>query len=300
MGNQKDTAEQITRWLADEWARCFVAVVESMADQKPTTTCDGVARTFEQIGAAEGSLDIEQEFSLGPECILRLSIPELVWRESGTRVLQAAGIEEAGRDDALSTFQEVLSQTLSGVAQALTARLGREVTCGTRSEKDSLPGDLVGLSVACNIANAEIGDYPVFVSPDLELVEQCRAAPAPEFAAAPSPAPQEPFEPASHGHSSISKTFDLLLGVNLPVSVSFGKTSMMVKEVLKLTTGSIVELNRSIAEPVDIIVNNCIIARGEVVVVAGNYGVRVKEIVSREQRYQTGIRPPLMPVPPME
>jgi flagellar motor switch protein FliN/FliY len=93
--------------------------------------------------------------------------------------------------------------------------------------------------------------------------------------------------------SSISKTFDLLLGVHLPVSVSFGKTNMMVKEVLKLTTGSIVELNRAVTEPVDIIVNNCIIARGDVVVVAGNYGVRVREIISREQRYQTGMHTPL-------
>jgi len=80
------------------------------------------------------------------------------------------------------------------------------------------------------------------------------------------------------------------------VSVSFGKTSIMVKEVLKLTTGSIVEWNRTVTEPVDIIVNNCIIARGDVVVVAGNYGVRVREIVSKEQRYQTGIRAPLQPV----
>ncbi|HEY3839544.1 MAG TPA: flagellar motor switch protein FliN, partial [Bryobacteraceae bacterium] len=291
MGNQKDTAEQITRWLADEWGRSFAAVIESMADQKPTATCDGVARTFTQIGAGEGALHVEQEFSIGPECILRLSVPELVWREAGTRVLRAAGIEEVGRDDALSTFHEVLSQTLSGVAQALTGRLGREVTCVARTEKETLPEDLVGLAVAINITNAEIADYPVFISPDLELIEQCRAMPAPEPAANPNMPSPEPVERAGPGHSSVSKTFDLLLGVNLPVSVSFGKTSMMVKEVLKLTTGSIVELNRSVTEPVDIIVNNCIIARGEVVVVAGNYGVRVKEIVSREQRYQTGIRP---------
>jgi flagellar motor switch protein FliN/FliY len=298
MAAQKETAEQITKWLAEEWGKAFVGVIESMADQRPTTSCDGVARSYDAAGgSAEGSLGFEQEFSLGPQCLMLLSVPELVWREAGTRVLKAAGIEEVGREDALSTFHEVLSQTLSGVAQAMSSRLGREVTCAARSDKDKLPGDVMGLSLSINIPDAEIGDYPVFISPASELVEQLREAEASPVA---NPSLQEPAERPSPASSSISKTFDLLLGVSLPVSVSFGKTSMMVKEVLKLTTGSIVELNRAVTEPVDIIVNNCIIARGEVVVVAGNYGVRVKEIVSREQRYQTGFRPPLAPVHAIE
>jgi flagellar motor switch protein FliN/FliY len=54
--------------------------------------------------------------------------------------------------------------------------------------------------------------------------------------------------------------------------------------VLKLTAGSVVELNRQPEEPVDIIVNDFVIARGEVVVVDGNYAVRIQEIVSRQQR----------------
>jgi flagellar motor switch protein FliN/FliY len=287
MANQKETAEQITQWLAEEWGRCFAGVIESMADERPSTTCDGIAQPFV---AAEGALYSAQEFSLGPQSVMRISVPELVWREAGTRVLRAAGIEEVGRDDALSTFHEILNQTFSGVAQAMTNRLGREVTCGSRSDKETLPDDAVGLTVAISLPAVDLADCPVFLSPVAELLQQLR-----DTEPAPPPAPQSRShaEPATPGPSSISKTFDLLLGVHLPVSVSFGKTSMVVKEVLKLTTGSIVELNRAVTEPVDIIVNNCIIARGDVVVVAGNYGVRVREIVSKEQRYQTGIRPPL-------
>jgi flagellar motor switch protein FliN/FliY len=288
MANQKETAEQITQWLAEEWGRCFAGVVASMADQRPSTTCDGIAVPFL---AAEGSLISQQEFSLGPASTICVSAPELVWREAGTRVLRAAGIEDVGRDDALSTFHEILSQTFSGVAQAMSSRLGQEVTCAARSDKESLPEDTIGTSLSIELADADIADYPVFISPTSELVEQLRAGEAP---VAPSPSSHATAEPpTTQASSSISKTFDLLLGVHLPVSVSFGKTSMMVKEVLKLTTGSIVELNRAVTEPVDIIVNNCIIARGDVVVVAGNYGVRVREIASREQRYQTGIRPPI-------
>ena len=69
------------------------------------------------------------------------------------------------------------------------------------------------------------------------------------------------------------KNFDLLLDVEMPVTVSFGRAHMPLKDVLKLTTGSILELDRTISEPVEVIVNNCAIARGEVVVVEGNFGV---------------------------
>jgi flagellar motor switch protein FliN/FliY len=80
---------------------------------------------------------------------------------------------------------------------------------------------------------------------------------------------------------------DLLLEVELPVGVTFGRAQLKLKDAIKLTSGSIVELNRTIIEPVEVIVNNCVIARGEVVVIEGNYGVRIQEIVSREERLRT-------------
>ncbi len=86
------------------------------------------------------------------------------------------------------------------------------------------------------------------------------------------------------------ETLDLLLDVELPVSVLFGKAQIPLQQVLRWTTGSIVELECGVNEPVDVVVNNCVIARGEVVVVDGNYGVRVQEIVSRAKRME--IAPP--------
>ena len=83
------------------------------------------------------------------------------------------------------------------------------------------------------------------------------------------------------------RTLDLLMEVELPVSVSFGRAQLPLRDVLKLTSGSIVELNRTISDPVEIIVNNCVIARGEVVVVEGNYGVRIHQVISREERLRT-------------
>jgi flagellar motor switch protein FliN/FliY len=59
------------------------------------------------------------------------------------------------------------------------------------------------------------------------------------------------------GPAPTLKALDVLLDVELPVSVSFGRAEIALKDVLKLTTGSILELDRTIAEPVEIIVNNC-------------------------------------------
>jgi flagellar motor switch protein FliN len=80
---------------------------------------------------------------------------------------------------------------------------------------------------------------------------------------------------------------DLLLEVELPVIVTFGRTQLPLRDVLKLSSGSIVELNRLANEPVELLINNCVIARGEVVVVDGNYGIRVTEIVSRQERIRS-------------
>jgi len=97
----------------------------------------------------------------------------------------------------------------------------------------------------------------------------------------PASAPKSPLALA------VPNSIDLLLDVELPVSVSFGRTQLALKDVIKLTTGSIVELNRSVTEPVEVIVNNCVIARGEVVVVEGNFGVLVHQVVSRQERLRT-------------
>jgi flagellar motor switch protein FliN/FliY len=81
---------------------------------------------------------------------------------------------------------------------------------------------------------------------------------------------------------------DLVLDMELPVSISFGRTELTLEEVLNLTTGSLIELSRSVDDPVDIVVNGRVIARGEVVEVEGNYGVRVQQITGRVDRPGSG------------
>ncbi len=72
---------------------------------------------------------------------------------------------------------------------------------------------------------------------------------------------------------------ELLKDVSLTVQAELGKTSRLVKDILRLQVGSILQLEKEAGEPVDILVNNKAIARGEVVEIDGQYGVRITEIV---------------------
>ncbi len=74
---------------------------------------------------------------------------------------------------------------------------------------------------------------------------------------------------------------DVLMHVPLTVTAELGTSKMSVAEVLKLGTGSIIELDRLAGGPVDLLVNNKLVARGEVVAVDENFGVRVTELISR-------------------
>jgi flagellar motor switch protein FliN len=94
----------------------------------------------------------------------------------------------------------------------------------------------------------------------------------------------EPFqftelEPDEYGPSIDEKmNLDLLLDIPLEIVVELGRTKKKISEVLELTSGSIVELDKMAGEPVDVYVNNKLIAKGEVVVIEEHFGVRIKEI----------------------
>lgn len=77
---------------------------------------------------------------------------------------------------------------------------------------------------------------------------------------------------------------DKFLELELPLSVVLGRCVMPLEEVLKLTSGSVVELDSKVTDKVEVLVQSKVVARGEVVSVNGNYGVRITEILPAQQR----------------
>lgn len=97
------------------------------------------------------------------------------------------------------------------------------------------------------------------------------------------PAEFASFEPVQYQQQDI-QNLDMLLDIPLKVTVELGRTKRSVKEILELSSGSIIELDKLAGEHVDILVNNKIVAKGEVVVIDENFGVRVTDIISQSER----------------
>lgn len=115
------------------------------------------------------------------------------------------------------------------------------------------------------------------------------AAPLSQRTAPPQPAAQTAqFAPLSPGAAPAAQSgLDLILDVPLRVTVELGRTRMQIRDVLELGKGSVVELDKLAGEPVDLLVNGKLIARGEVVVIDESFGVRVTDIVSPAERFSS-------------
>lgn len=91
----------------------------------------------------------------------------------------------------------------------------------------------------------------------------------------------------SRGADSAPKNnLDLLMDIQLEVRLRFGQREMLLRDVVELTSGAVVELDRSIEEPAELLLGGKVIARGQVVIVDGNYGLRVTEICSPRERVE--------------
>lgn len=99
-------------------------------------------------------------------------------------------------------------------------------------------------------------------------------------------------EAAAQNHAAtdaaaLSAGFELLLDVELEASLRFGSREMPLGEILDLGPGDVIELDRHVADPVDLIVGDKIVARGEVVLVNGNFGLRVTEVAAPKKRLES-------------
>ena len=81
-----------------------------------------------------------------------------------------------------------------------------------------------------------------------------------------------------------ASALDILLDIELPVTLRFGRRQMSLDDILRLDSGSVIEFDRALEDPVEVLVNSRVVARGEAVTVQGHYGVRILEIASPRER----------------
>lgn len=267
-------------WLLQEFTARLASAFEGMTMEKAPIDCEA------SDAPPAGGLLWRQPFA-GTAGVLWLAAETAAMTAIGSHVLAAAGLSASDIENdpasVKSTYLEILGQTAAGLAQALSGKLGHEVTPQGGQEASTASGTIQWSRASVHLPSGITLIHAGFDAAFLETPQ-----PASEPAALPTSSTAPPLtSPPLTSPPLTSKTFELLLDVELPVSISFGRAQIQLKDALKLTTGSIIELNRSISEPAEVIVNNCVIARGEVVVVEGNFGIRIQHVISRQDRLRT-------------
>lgn len=106
------------------------------------------------------------------------------------------------------------------------------------------------------------------------------------------PADFETFAEASSEERLESKKMSLLMDLTLPVTVELGRTEMVIKNILKLRQGSMIELDKLAGEPVDLVINGRKLAEGEVVVIDEYFGIRITNLVETSEQELEQLRSP--------
>jgi flagellar motor switch protein FliN/FliY len=223
--------------------------------------------------------------------------------------------------DSRDALAETFNQIMGSANQALSDLAGETLSISNVEIFPSQGADAAGLEEI--LGPGPFYDLPLetvqeslstlihLLIPDL-LVQQVKRklglgepAPAPAPAApafdVPVPAPFPPTVPRAAPAAAVppitqplravppvdTGNLDLLMDIELPVMVRMGQTEMQLGDLLKLTPGSILELNRAADAPVELLVNSKLIAKGEVVVVDGNFAFRITEIESTDTRIRS-------------
>ena len=133
-----------------------------------------------------------------------------------------------------------------------------------------------------------LGTSDVLSQNDLDAILARTGGKTPIDEGPPPAGREEPFEVQlpkleSSGVAS-AKSLELLKDINLHVKIELGRTRMYIEDILKLSPGSVVELDKLAGDPVDILVNDRLVAKGEVLILNDNFCVRIGEIVTPEER----------------
>jgi flagellar motor switch protein FliN/FliY len=289
--------------------------LEHLADSMLAAASTVLGRLVEQPAAATGSARNDHEGSIrtdGNELVTLAEVPSLgakiVVRFPRADMQAVVGIMLGGAGDLgeMGPMQlSIASETVSQIAVAMAEQLARELNVsadGVRAELCTDAGVLppppfesydgmiqvgedlvphVSIDFAA-ITRSKLGIDKVEAA-QVEAAEEKPAARKPKVAAGPPPDAQSvtytPMQPtAVRAAQPGQANLDLVHDVPLQISAVLGKTVMPLREVVSLQSGHVFELDKLAAEPIDLYVNNILIARGEVVVVDDKYAVKISEL----------------------
>ena len=268
-----DLQDRLSRFF-EKWSEEFARALEMFTGIKPAITSS--AAQAEQAQTLDSPLWWKQVYQVQADSdetapaeqqqfTVWVGVPAVTWTK-----LAAAMAADAGQEREM--FLEMLGQAHQGAAVALSTGSMQTLHCAQAEECDAPAlGSLVLRQISIDLREGPLPPLLLAVAPS--------AARALTVERSTSRTVVQPQEAAAS-----SEILDRLMEIDLPLSVALGRAVLPIRDILKMTPGALVELDRDIGEYADILVHGTVVARGEVVSIKGNYGVRIKEIISREDR----------------
>ncbi len=268
-----DLQDRLSRFF-EKWSEEFARALEMFTGIKPAITSS--AAQAEQAQTLDSPLWWKQVYQVQADSdetapaeqqqfTVWVGVPAVTWTK-----LAAAMAADAGQEREM--FLEMLGQAHQGAAVALSTGSMQTLHCAQAEECEAPAlGSLVLRQISIDLREGPLPPLLLAVAPS--------AARALTVERSTSRTVVQPQEAAAS-----SEILDRLMEIDLPLSVALGRAVLPIRDILKMTPGALVELDRDIGEYADILVHGTVVARGEVVSIKGNYGVRIKEIISREDR----------------
>ncbi|MFN7994804.1 MAG: FliM/FliN family flagellar motor switch protein [Bryobacteraceae bacterium] len=256
--------EHLSTFLAREWATNFTSVIQGMADNA-AITCEPLG---DDVGAGELAQfawwTLKLNLLSGPSIWIGASAE--AWKNLGEVILSAVGVDSPDPSDVTATCQDVVAQTGSLLAGWLATQVGVTVNADSPTSGDS-PAHVTGANLVAAIEGNPLQmTFAVrFADALLEHILKSAAESANDADDAPEPEEKPP----------VSDDLGFIAGLQLAVHVVLGRAVMPLRDVLTLTAGSIIHLDRGLSDPADLVVAGRMVGQGRVVVCNGNYGLTI-------------------------
>jgi flagellar motor switch protein FliN/FliY len=266
--------DNLTRGLnafARGWCDAFANVCEMVTGSRPELKWNE-----DEAAQAPGASSIDSHFWWNQtitggreQYSIWIATPNETWK----RIV--AALDSPDQEQAQAAFGDMLSQTLMTVAQQIA---------GHKRIRLSVPS-----SPAADFGSKEsLAFRTIQVEQKGERLPEIHLGVDRELASSLHDLPQHTAQHMEQPKPADNPLLDRLIDLEVPVSAILGRTALPIRDVLNITPGSMIELGNQVGDAVELVVENAVVARGEVVSVRGNYGVRINQLISRQERLTLG------------
>jgi flagellar motor switch protein FliN len=260
----RSTGQALSSALGPGWSVEFETAQAGLSAQTPC-----VSFQLSASGGLQGKASIRFGFATALSRAQRL-------------LAQPANPSADLNEDRKKVLQEFLEGALKAATPPLRSKFGDlELSVSDDNQPvQSQPSTQQAPGIALLASENGSGKFSIEIRLDSELLTNLSS----KSAGASNPSGDAEMRAVAPAHEP---NFDLLLGVNLGLTLRFGRGLLPLREILDLSSGSVVELDQEVQEPADLLLGDKVIARGQVVIVDGNYGIQITEVEDTRQRMGT-------------